>query len=269
MRQNIQLTLEELVSLKGKRAVISGASSGIGKQTAKRLSEAGAATILLDLDLEKAEAVAEEIENDGGVSHAHQLDITDVEEVKSIVAHIIEDHGPIDIWMNIAGIYPGAPTLDMELDDFQKMMAVNLQGTFFCTQQAAKAMIETETKGVIVNTISTTIERPVPGLVHYVASKGGVEAATRAFAKEFGQHGIRVLNVSPTMVKTDGLEDQKEGLSQAFGENPFEAYGKELPLKGQIANPDEIARVMFFATSELAAIVTGSTLYADCGEMLL
>ncbi len=71
--------------------------------------------------MEKAEAVAQEIENDGGVSHAHQLDITDVEEVKSIVAHIIEDHGPIDIWMNIAGIYPGAPTLDMELDDFQKM----------------------------------------------------------------------------------------------------------------------------------------------------
>ena len=261
--------LQNLLSLEGKNVVITGAASGIGRATSIRIAQAGASLVLVDMNedgLNETKKMLNEITDEP--IHTLTLDISKVDEIIATVKKI-HDAGSFHAWLNIAGVFPGASTLDMEQKDWDFMMNINLRGAFFCAQQAAKHMIADDIKGVIVNTVTTTIYRPAPGLIHYSTSKGGVETMTRAMARELGIKGIRMLNVSPTMTKTEGMQDQEEGLAQAFGENPFEGYGKELPLKGKVAEPDHIARAFLFAVSDLAEIFTGSTLYADSGELLL
>ena len=263
-------SLASLTDFTGKVIAITGAGSGIGRRAAVRFAEAGAKVYLLDIDEAALTEQQEELtELDYTVAH-RVLNVTDLEQIKEVASSIVEAEGRLDGWMNIAGIYPGGETLEMDGDTFDRTININLKGNFFCAQQAAKAMIETGSRGAIVNIISTTVYRPVPGLPHYIASKAGVEGWTRALAKELGPHGIRVTAVAPTMVRTGGLEDQKEGLAEAFGtEDPFAAFAQQLPLGDDIADPDQVARVIFFAASDLGVTVTGSTLFADLGENLL
>ncbi len=268
--KTINEKLADLISLEGKTIVITGAASGIGQATAIRIAQANASIVLVDMNEEGLNKTKELIASyTKGKVHTFTLDISKIEDIKQTVSNIDEATGGFYAWLNIAGVFPGASTLEMNETEWDFMMNINLKGAFFCAQQAAKAMLNNKTEGVIINTITTTIERPGPGLTHYIASKGGVEAMTSAMAREFGAQGIRVLNVSPTMTKTKGMEDQEEGLAIAFGENPFDGYGKELPLRGKVATPDYIARAFLFGVSDLAEIFTGTTLYADSGELLL
>ncbi len=257
-------SLEELISLKEKVVVVTGAASGIGYATAKRMAQGGATVILADINKEALPRIEKELSVFGKVVPMH-MDITSLQSIQDVIKKIDEDYHRLDAWLNIAGIYPGAGTLDITAEQWKQMMDVNFEGTFHGAQQAINAMLAYGKPGVIVNTISTTMERPVAGLLHYTASKGGVKFITRALAKEFGPKGIRVLAVSPTMTMTEGLRAQEVGLTMAFGENPFEAYAKPLPF-GRLAEPDDIARVMFFAVSDLSAIMSGSVLFADAGE---
>ncbi|WP_350286964.1 SDR family oxidoreductase [uncultured Croceitalea sp.] len=268
--KTIHKKLADLISLEGKTIVITGAASGIGQATALRIAQANASLVLVDMNEEGLKKTQQLIAAETtGEIHTFILDISNIEAIKQTVSDIDQATGGFYAWLNIAGVFPGASTLEMSEKEWDFMMNINLKGAFFCAQQAAKAMLTHKTKGVIINTITTTIERPGPGLTHYIASKGGVEAMTSAMAREFGAQGIRVLNVSPTMTKTKGMEDQEEGLAMAFGENPFDGYGKELPLRGKVATPDFIARAFLFAVSDLAEVFTGTTLYADSGELLL
>jgi NAD(P)-dependent dehydrogenase (short-subunit alcohol dehydrogenase family) len=130
-------------------------------------------------------------------------------------------------------------------------------------------MIDAGKGGVIINIQSTTTQKvPAPGFSHYVASKGGIEALTKSLAVELGGHGIRVLSISPTMVATPGMMQQKPVLTEAFGNagDPHILYGSRLPL-GRIATEDEIGRVALFLASDLSAIMTGSVIAADAGDL--
>ena len=261
-------SLQELLSLEGKVVAITGAGSGIGKATARRVAEAGATVILADMNEDNVKELRTELEDGDYKVGTAILNVLDLDSIDQAIQQIVEQHDTIDAWVNIAGIFPGTDTLNMAEKEWDMMLDINLKGSFFAAQKAAKVMVDQGKGGVIVNTHSTTAERPVPGLVHYVASKTGVDGLTRGLAKELGPKGIRVLAVSPTMVQTPGMADQKEGLSMAFGENPFEAYASQLPLQ-RLATPDEIARVMLFAISDLSSIMTGSILYADAGDKLV
>ena len=258
--------LSALVSLRGHVAVVTGGGSGIARATAARLAEAGAHVAVADLDGDAARASADGLTGAGHSASAHPLDVRDRDACHALAREVAQTHGRLDAWCNIAGIYTPEPALDITPESWNDTLATNLTGTFNGAQAAASVMAEADRPGVIVNTTSSTTERvPGGGFAHYIASKGGVEALTRALAAEWGPQDIRVLCVSPTMTHTEGLHQSEPALVQAFGDNPYDAYAEPIPLR-RIAQPDDIARVVLFAVLGLSSIMTGSILRADAGD---
>jgi NAD(P)-dependent dehydrogenase (short-subunit alcohol dehydrogenase family) len=255
-------SLSELLSLSGRVAVVTGAARGIGYATVARLVEAGARAIVADVDVDAAERAQARL---GDRTLAAHVDVTDEESVGDLARLAVSHLGGLDIWINNAGIYPTAPLLELTADQWDEVHSVNLRGAFLGVREAARAMIGQGRGGVIVTIASTASYRAEgPGVAHYVASKFGVRGLTQSLAVELGPHGIRVLAVAPTVTLTPGLEIQREGLEAAgFA---LEELGPQLPL-GRVAVPDDVARVVVFCASDLALLMTGSTLLVDAGEL--
>ena len=258
--------LSDLLSLDGRVAVVTGGASGIARATAARLAEAGAHVALVDHDADGVREVAAELSDAFGAASAHVADVRDRDACHAVAQSVVDAHGRLDAWCNIAGIYTPEPALDISVESWDATLATNLTGTFNGAQAAAAAMSRLDRPGVIVNTTSSTTERvPGGGFAHYIASKGGVEALTRALAAEWGPQGIRVLAVSPTMTHTAGLHAIEDQLEQAFGDEPYDAYAEPIPLR-HLAQADDIARVVLLGVLDLAGIMTGSILFADAGD---
>ena len=270
------LPIDELVSLSGRVAVVTGGAKGIGLGVARRLAEAGADVLLADVDDQLGPQAALQLADHGGRALYHRVDVRNPAEVEAAADAAVTELGGLDIWANIAGVYPVraeefqvTPALDDA--EWARMIGINLTGTFHGARAAAKRMIDAGKGGVIINIQSTTTQKvPAPGFSHYVASKGGIEALTKSLAVELGPHGIRVVSISPTMVATPGMLEQKPVLTEAFGNvgDPHVLYGSRLPL-GRIATEDEIGRVALFLASDLAGIVTGSVVAADAGDLAI
>jgi NAD(P)-dependent dehydrogenase (short-subunit alcohol dehydrogenase family) len=266
--------LAELVSLRGRNAVVTGGAKGIGHGVARRLAEAGANVLIADIDDAGARAAADELARYGTKTAAVHVDVARTASVEAAADAAVDQLGGVDIWCNIAGIYPTYAedfqvTPDMTDEAWDRMIGINLSGTYRGARAAARRMIAAGGGGVIINVQSTTTQKvPAPGFSHYVASKGGIEMLTKSLAVELGGHGIRVLSISPTMVGTPGMAAQKPVLTMAFGNqgDPWELYGSRLPL-GRIANEDDIGRVALFCASDLAAMMTGSVVAADGGDL--
>ncbi|MDP9258750.1 MAG: SDR family oxidoreductase [Actinomycetota bacterium] len=269
--------IADLISLAGRVAVVTGGAKGIGLGISRRFAEAGAAVLLADVDDELGPRAAQELADAYGVPTLYRrVDVRDVSDVEAAADTAVSELGGLDVWANIAGVYP------VQADEFQvaaslsdaewgRMIGINLTGTFHGARAAAKRMVAAGKGGVIINIQSTTTQKvPAPGFAHYVASKGGIEALTKSLAVELGQHGIRVLSISPTMVATPGMMAQKPVLTEAFGNvgDPHVLYGSRLPL-GRIATEDEIGRVALFLASDLSAIMTGSVVAADAGDLAI
>jgi NAD(P)-dependent dehydrogenase (short-subunit alcohol dehydrogenase family) len=268
------LSITDLISLRGRVAVVTGGAKGIGLGIARRLAEAGAAVLVADVDDALGPTTARELAGYGVKTLYRHADVRAAPEVEAVADAAVDELGGLDIWANIAGVYP------VERDEFQvtpaladaewdRMIGINLTGSFNGARAAAKRMIAAGKGGVIINIQSTVTQKvPAPGFSHYVASKGGIEALTKSLAVELGEHGIRVLSISPTMVATPGMIAQKPVLTEAFGNvgDPHLLYGSRLPLR-RIATEDEIGRVALFVASDLSAIMTGSVVAADAGDL--
>ncbi|KFL29578.1 hypothetical protein JP75_20285, partial [Devosia riboflavina] len=188
--------------------------------------------------------------------------------VAAIAAEAVAKFGRLDIWINLAGIYPVTPTLEVSDAEWRRITDINLNGTFFGAREAARQMAAGGRSGVIINTVSTVVHKvSAPGLASYIAAKGGVESLTRALAYEFGGNNIRVLALAPTLTKTEGTMAQKPALTVAMGNkgDPHEIYGSRLPL-GRVLDGDDVARVALFMVSDLALMMTGSVVYVDGGD---
>jgi NAD(P)-dependent dehydrogenase (short-subunit alcohol dehydrogenase family) len=256
------MALHDLVDLSGRVAVVSGGAHGIGQSCCTRLGEAGATVIVADLDEAAARDIACTVR---GRADAARVDVRDDASLRALVDGVVSNHGRLDIWVNAAGVYPTAPLAELDAGRWDDVLDVNLRGTFLGAREAARAMA-VNGRGVIVNISSTAAYRiDAPGAAHYAASKFGVRGVTRALALELGPRGIRVLEVAPTVTPTPGLEAQRTSLERAgFA---LEELGPKLPL-GRIAVPDDVARVVLFCASDLAALMTGSTLAVDAGELV-
>lgn len=256
--------IAELVSLSGRVAVVTGGGRGIGRAIAGRLAEAGAAVVVGDIDGEGAERCAAEI---GPDAVGLDLDVRDETSITRVAGHAVDRFGGLDIWVNNAGVFPTAPALDLSAEGWDQVVDLNLRGAFLGAREAARRMITAGRGGVIINLCSTAgFHAPGPGIAHYVSSKFGVRGLTKALAVEFGVHGIRVLAVAPTVTDTPGVRAGRAiGQDVAAGDFVAQA-GAGLPLR-RAATPDDVARVVLFCASDLASLMTGSTLAVDAGEL--
>lgn len=259
-------SIQELVSLQGRVAVVTGAAQGLGKAIASRLAEAGAAVLVADLQVERAAAAASELtQRHGARVIACGLDVTDEASVVAAVALATSQLGSVDIWVNNAGLYPNASVFDTAPQLWDDVMAVNVRGAFLGARTAAQRMVERGRGGVIVNIVSTAGFKGIaPGVSAYVASKHAVRGLTQQMAIELAPHGIRVLGVAPTFCRTEGNMAALAALPETVR---TEIAATTTSLLGRVGVPDDIARCVLFCVSDLSMFMTGSTLLADAGDL--
>lgn len=260
--------LSDLLSLRGRRAVVTGGAQGLGKAIALRLAEAGADVAIADVDAEGAAAARIDVaERSGSRTIGVRMDVADSASVEEGAHHIVEALGGIDIWVNNAGVFPSATVVEMSDELWDHVFAVNTRGVRNGARQAAQRM---SGGGVIVNVVSTAGFRgTAPGLSAYVGSKHAVRGLTRQLALELAPRGIRVLGVAPTYVPTEGNRAAAAAMA-AMGEAGIDPANLPSAVSGNLigrnGTPDDIARVVLFCASDLSLIMTGSTLLADAGE---
>lgn len=258
--------ISDLISLQGRRAVVTGGSMGIGYAIARRLAEAGASVLVGDIgDAEKpAEAIAAEFD---ATVIGCPLDVSDAASIAACARRARDDLGGLDIWVNNAGIYPSKPFLELTDQDWDRVLDVNLRGTFIGAREAARSMIEVGHGGVIINLASTAgFKAGGPGVAHYVSSKHAVIGLTKSLAVELGPHDIRVLAIAPTLIKTPGIDAGEAAFRAAGLGDLLDSYGQRLPLR-RVGVSDDVARVALFCASDLALFMTGSTLLVDGGDV--
>jgi NAD(P)-dependent dehydrogenase (short-subunit alcohol dehydrogenase family) len=255
--------LVDLLSLAGRRAVVTGGGKGIGAATVRRLAEAGADVVVADLDTVAAKAVADEVATQSGRRViATAVDVGDSASLGAAADLAVSELGGLEIWVNNAGIYPTTgPAIDAADDFIDRMLEINVRGTFAGAREAAKRM---EHGGVIVNLASTAGFRGATGISAYVASKHAVVGLTKNLAIELAPRDIRVVAVAPGVIDTPGVQDQLAPL-KAAGLDVASVIDKS-PL-GRGGKPDDIARVIVMLASDMAAWVTGSTLPVEAGTL--
>jgi len=258
-------SISELISLQGRRAVVTGAAQGLGKAIANRLAEAGASVLIGDLQRELAVKTAEALRERYGIPLvATHLDVTDTASVIAAAELARREFGGVDVWVNNAGVYPNVGLLEMTDDAWNRVMDVNLRGVFACSREAARRMIDAGQGGVIINVVSTAGFKGVaPGVSAYVASKHGVRGMIRQMAIELAPHDIRVLGVAPTFCETEGNRAALDELPERVRS---EISATLTSMLGRVGVPDDIARVVLFCASDMSLFMTGSTLLVDAGE---
>ena len=259
--------------LSGKAALVTGGAKGIGFATAARLREAGADVLIADLDESSAAASLELLRSAPGAGSAEMVvaDVSDERQVEAMVASCVEHFGKIDVLVNNAGVFPFRSIDSLDTAFVQRVLGINVLGTILATRFAAAAMIARGEGGVIVNVTSRDAFQPfVAGLATYGASKGAILAFTRHTALELAPHRIRACGVAPGAVMTEGAMtgDSANAMTPEFFADLADRTINRLPL-GMPATPDEIATVICFLASPAASQITGDTVVADGGMLLL
>ncbi|MCF7860534.1 SDR family oxidoreductase [Patescibacteria group bacterium] len=245
------------MNLKNKVAIVTGAGRGIGRGIALKLAAAGASVVTVDLSLVDCVSAAAEIKDKGGRALALTCDVSDAEVVAKMIADTMTEFNQIDILVNNAGIFPFKPFLEMNEADWDKVIDVNLKGTFLCSQAAAKKM---STGGKIVNISSIAAYVGFSGLTHYCASKGGLNGFIRPLALELASKKINVNNVAPGAIETPGA---------STGMTPELKKQTEAMIPwGRMGLPADIANAVAFLVSDQADYITGQTLIVDGGYTL-
>jgi Dehydrogenases with different specificities (related to short-chain alcohol dehydrogenases) len=254
--------LTDLIDLAGKTAIVTGGAMGIGRGIGERLHEAGASTVIADLDPAAAEAVTSSL--NARREHSAlwtETDVGDADAVAAMVAAAVDGFGGVDILVNNAGIYPLMAFREMDVALFERVLRVNLVGMFLCMKAAAEQMIVQDRGGKIINVTSVDAVHPsMVGLAHYDASKHGAWGLTKNVALELSEHGIAVNAIAPGAVATPGT-----GVVSVQGAIDETVAG--IPMR-RMADPDEMGRVALFLASDLASYMTGSQVVADGGMLL-
>jgi len=248
-----------LQKLEDKVAIVTGASSGIGKAIALAFAREGAAvTVDYAGNRDGAEAAVSQIEDAGGKAVAVQADVTVQEDVENLVRKTMEEFGRLDIMVNNAGMENQMPFLETPLEVWNKVIAVNLTGAWLGCQVAAKRMVEGGEAGRIINISSIHEERAMPTNAPYCAAKGGLGMLMRTIAVELAPYGITVNNIAPGAIETPINENLEENPDQ------MEKLLSEIPL-GRMGKPEEVAEMALYLASDASAYVTGSTFFVDGG----
>ena len=240
-------------------ALVTGAGSGIGRAIAEKLAQNGERVVVNDLNGETADEVAAGIKESGGEAAAAPGDVSDAESVQRIVAATHEAYGSPEILVNNAGFLQQKRFVDLTVEDFDRMIAVHLRGTFLCTRAVLPEMLS-RGSGIIVNVASQLGQIGGIELCHYSSAKAGIIGLTKSLAREVSEHGVRVNAVAPGPINTELVL----GLSEEWRN----AKAAELPL-GRFGEPWEVAETVAFLVSDGAALYVGQTLGPNSGDVML
>jgi len=240
-------------------AIVTGASSGIGRAAAVRFAEEGASVVVADVDSDGGPGTVEIIRDAGGEATFVETDVSDREDIEAMVEAAVERYGGLDFAFNNAGIEGRNDSLtDQSDDDWERVIDINLKGVFLGMQAEIPAMID-DGGGAIVNTSSIAGVVGFQGVSPYVASKHGVIGLTKTAALEYGREDVRVNAISPGVIETPMVER-----AEAANPEMIEAVSESTPM-GRIGEPDEIGDAAVWLCSDDASFVTGETMVIDGG----
>lgn len=243
--------------LRGKAAIVTGASRGIGRAIALRLAAAGA-LVVAGARADHAEPVAREIETAGGTATAVSLDVTSTASISAMVQTALERLGRIDVLVNNAGIVRDQLLLRMKPEEWDAVISTNLTAAFVCCRTVLRPMLK-QRSGRIVNIGSVVGRTGNPGQANYAASKAGLEGFTRSLALEVASRGITANVVAPGMIETD--------MTAALDERAREALGGRIPM-GRLGTADDVAAAVCFLASDEASYITGQVVGVNGGMYL-
>lgn len=255
--------------LEGQRALVTGANTGIGAAVAEGLAEAGAKVLINYIDgRDKAEWVAERIRAKEGQAMIFQADVSREDQVKSMFDVLIGYWGSVDILVNNAGLQQDVAVVDMSLEQWNKVISVNLTGQFLCAREAVREFLRrgmlpelSLSTGKIICMSSVHDVIPWGGHVNYAASKGGVSMLMKTLAQELARHRIRVNSISPGAIKTPINYEARDTPEEVT------ALLKLIPY-GRVGEPEDIAKAAVWLASDESDYVTGATFYVDGGMTL-
>lgn len=247
--------------LKGKVALITGAAQGIGEACAKEFAAEGASVVLADINVERGHKVAEGIRQAGYAAIFVECDISQKVQIDALIAAAVHQYGTLDIVVNNAGVNHSADFFQISEADWDRVISVDLKGTFLVSQAAARVMVDQNKAGVIVNLSSVMAQLALADQIPYCAAKGGVSQMTKAMALALIDKGIRVNAVAPGPVMTDLMQ------RVVHNEEKHRQLMDRLPI-GRIATCEEIARVCVFLATDDAGYFVGQTLYVDGGRSI-
>ena len=254
------MSVLERFRLHGRRALVTGASSGLGRHFALSLAQAGASVIVAARSVDKLAETVAEVEAAGGKAVAVRLDVTDLASVKSAFDQIETTFGVADIIVNNAGMAVSRPLLQQTESDWDTVVDTNLKGAWLVVQEGAKRLVAAKLPGSIVNIASITGERVAGGVAPYCTSKAGVIHLTRAMALELARHDIRVNALAPGYVQT---ELNSDFLASEAGER----LKSRIPQR-RFGLPEELDGVLLLLASDAGAYITGSVFVADGGHLV-
>jgi NAD(P)-dependent dehydrogenase (short-subunit alcohol dehydrogenase family) len=238
-------------------ALVTGAAQGIGYACAEALAENGARPILADINETGVHAAAARLGN-GAVGLT--CDMGDPTQIERLFDHVESEYGPVNVLVNNAGIAAPCDFLETSLEDFRRVVDINLTGSFLALQRAARTMVANRIEGSIVNMSSINAVVAIPSIVAYCASKGGIMQMTKATALALAPHNIRVNAVGPGSIDTEmlaGVNENPEAMARIMMRTPLKRIG----------SAREIADVVAFLASDKATYITGETIYVDGGRL--
>ena len=241
------------MSFKNKNVVVTGGAKGIGGSCSKVFHELGANVCILDID-EKGKEFANDL---GGKSFFVQCDVSKQNQVTKAFAQIVEQMGDIDVLVNNAGIQIRGPLEDFKLEDWNKLLSINLTGAFLVSKSVVKNMIE-KRAGKIINICSIQSDLARPSITPYTASKGGVRNLTRGMATDWGKHNIQINGIAPGYFKT-------EMTKALYEDETFDAWLCNRTPADRWGNPEELVGSLIFLSSEASNYVNGHLVYVDGG----
>ena len=250
----------DMFSLKGRVALVTGASSGLGVQFAKALADNGAAVALVARRADRLKSLKDEIEGKGGRAVAIEADVTDHAAVARAFDAAEKAFGTVTILVNNAGIAHGGRAVEMPPEEWRKVLSTNLDAVFFWAQEAARRLLAAKKQGAIVNIASVLGLAVSKGAVAYAAAKAGVVQLTKALAVELAFKGVRVNAIAPGWFVTEMNDDY---LSSEAGA----AIKREIPM-GRFGNPGDLDGALLLLVSDAGSYITGATVVVDGGQVV-
>lgn len=249
----------EILNISGKVILITGGSRGLGAEMAREFAANGADLVLSSRDKEACEAVAKEVRQLGRRALSVSCDVSNLSDIRNLFKTIMDEFGRLDVLVNNAGANVTKPAIEVTEEDWDVINDVNMKGLFFCSQEAAKIMIQ-QNAGKIINISSVGGVKPYKRIAPYTASKAAVIHLTRSLAAEWARYNIHVNSIAPGLISTE--------INQAEMENKewLEKAIKAIPLR-RLGDPKDISQIALYLVSDAANYITGQTFFIDGGTL--